>query len=87
MGGTNVRNASYQRCEHPGFPGTSSLCKWRRSGGGQEGVRRGSEGYLGLRRSLLLPLPGRSPGAVGDPCTDITPLLRPFPTEEFNSKK
>eukprot|EP00976_Prorocentrum_cordatum_P116438 1196163-Prorocentrum_minimum.AAC.3 len=26
MRGTNVQNASYQRCEHPGFPGASSVC-------------------------------------------------------------
>eukprot|EP00976_Prorocentrum_cordatum_P066161 1178197-Prorocentrum_minimum.AAC.1 len=24
--GTNVQNASSQRCEHPGFPGASSVC-------------------------------------------------------------
>eukprot|EP00976_Prorocentrum_cordatum_P075151 1181804-Prorocentrum_minimum.AAC.1 len=24
--GTNVQNADYQRCEHPGFPGASSVC-------------------------------------------------------------
>eukprot|EP00959_Pyramimonas_sp_CCMP1952_P471127 9497899-Pyramimonas_sp.AAC.2 len=24
MRGTNIQNASYQRCEHPGFPGESS---------------------------------------------------------------
>eukprot|EP00959_Pyramimonas_sp_CCMP1952_P305117 6385586-Pyramimonas_sp.AAC.1 len=26
MRGTNVQNDSYQRCEHPGFPGASSMC-------------------------------------------------------------
>eukprot|EP00976_Prorocentrum_cordatum_P109162 1194974-Prorocentrum_minimum.AAC.4 len=41
MRGTNAQNASYQRCEHPGFLGASSG-----SGEGQEGVRRGSGGGL-----------------------------------------
>eukprot|EP00976_Prorocentrum_cordatum_P004829 95047-Prorocentrum_minimum.AAC.2 len=27
--GTHVQNASYQRCEHPGFPGASSVCNVR----------------------------------------------------------
>eukprot|EP00959_Pyramimonas_sp_CCMP1952_P051905 1084960-Pyramimonas_sp.AAC.1 len=26
MRGTNVQNASNQHCEHPGFPGASSVC-------------------------------------------------------------
>ena len=26
MRGTNVQNASYQHCEHPGLPGVSSVC-------------------------------------------------------------
>eukprot|EP00976_Prorocentrum_cordatum_P116007 1196099-Prorocentrum_minimum.AAC.2 len=26
MKGTKVQNANYQRCEHPGFPGASSVC-------------------------------------------------------------
>eukprot|EP00976_Prorocentrum_cordatum_P081965 1184622-Prorocentrum_minimum.AAC.2 len=29
MRGTNVQNASYQRCEHPGFPRASSGCNVR----------------------------------------------------------
>eukprot|EP00976_Prorocentrum_cordatum_P083648 1185329-Prorocentrum_minimum.AAC.1 len=33
MRGTNIQNASYQRCEHPGFPGASSA-----STGGPQGV-------------------------------------------------
>eukprot|EP00976_Prorocentrum_cordatum_P108594 1194872-Prorocentrum_minimum.AAC.4 len=27
--GTNIQNATYQRCEHPGLPGASSVCKVR----------------------------------------------------------
>eukprot|EP00976_Prorocentrum_cordatum_P082527 1184845-Prorocentrum_minimum.AAC.7 len=48
MRGTIVQNASYQRCEHPGFPGASSVCivlvPWTNPSParGQEGVRRGS---------------------------------------------
>eukprot|EP00959_Pyramimonas_sp_CCMP1952_P059121 1234799-Pyramimonas_sp.AAC.1 len=29
MRGTNVQNTSHQRCEHPGFPGASSVCNVR----------------------------------------------------------
>eukprot|EP00959_Pyramimonas_sp_CCMP1952_P437244 9154795-Pyramimonas_sp.AAC.1 len=46
MRGTNIQNAGYQRCEHPGFPGACSVCNvlvpWAnpsQSLRGQRGVR------------------------------------------------
>eukprot|EP00959_Pyramimonas_sp_CCMP1952_P462019 9482552-Pyramimonas_sp.AAC.1 len=45
MRGTNVRNASYQCFEHPGFPGARGPHGVRiGSAGGPQGVRRGSAG-------------------------------------------
>eukprot|EP00976_Prorocentrum_cordatum_P024241 493798-Prorocentrum_minimum.AAC.1 len=41
--GTNVQNASYQCCEHPGFPGARVR---RGSGGGQDHVGSGSRSVL-----------------------------------------
>eukprot|EP00976_Prorocentrum_cordatum_P001213 24352-Prorocentrum_minimum.AAC.1 len=35
--GKKVQNASYQRCEHPGFPARNM----RERGGGGEGARKG----------------------------------------------
>eukprot|EP00959_Pyramimonas_sp_CCMP1952_P296638 6205519-Pyramimonas_sp.AAC.1 len=42
MRGANVQNTGvtgylYQRCEHPGFPGASSVCNVLVPGGGLEG--------------------------------------------------
>eukprot|EP00976_Prorocentrum_cordatum_P105979 1194365-Prorocentrum_minimum.AAC.3 len=54
MRGTNVQIASYQRCEHPGFPGASSVCNIRvpwtnpspvRSTGVYCGTARGPLGF------------------------------------------
>eukprot|EP00959_Pyramimonas_sp_CCMP1952_P474745 9503830-Pyramimonas_sp.AAC.9 len=53
MRGTNVQNARYQRCEHPGFPGDSSVCNvlvsWTNPSprGGSEGVGE-SEGVASV---------------------------------------
>eukprot|EP00959_Pyramimonas_sp_CCMP1952_P040880 854917-Pyramimonas_sp.AAC.1 len=44
MSGTNVQNASRQRCEHPGFPGASDA-----SGGGDDKGRANNDlGPLGI---------------------------------------
>eukprot|EP00959_Pyramimonas_sp_CCMP1952_P334674 7008420-Pyramimonas_sp.AAC.1 len=66
MRGTNVQNASCQRCEHPGFLGASSVCNVRvprtypspvRSAGVQRSRGRSRRVLLwGARRVLLLSL-------------------------------
>eukprot|EP00976_Prorocentrum_cordatum_P099044 1191665-Prorocentrum_minimum.AAC.1 len=51
--GTKVQNASYQRCEHPGFRRGSAGAQekvWRGSGGGLQGLRR--RRLEGLRRGF-----------------------------------
>eukprot|EP00976_Prorocentrum_cordatum_P078895 1183315-Prorocentrum_minimum.AAC.4 len=57
--GTNVQNASYQRCEHLGFPGASSVCNVRipwtnpspvRSTGVQCGTAKGPTVRISLLR-------------------------------------
>eukprot|EP00976_Prorocentrum_cordatum_P084696 1185773-Prorocentrum_minimum.AAC.1 len=59
MRGTKVRNASCQRCEHPGFPGARSVCNvlvpWTnpspaRGTGVHCGTAKGPLGFQGVRR-------------------------------------
>eukprot|EP00959_Pyramimonas_sp_CCMP1952_P085876 1796342-Pyramimonas_sp.AAC.1 len=54
MRGTDVQNGSYQRCEHPGLPGASSVCNvwvpWTnpshvRGTGVQHGTAKGPFGF------------------------------------------
>eukprot|EP00959_Pyramimonas_sp_CCMP1952_P031018 650662-Pyramimonas_sp.AAC.1 len=58
MRGTNVQNASYQRCKHPGFPGASSVCNVRVPWTNPIGIKGKSLGWeceysLGIKEESL----------------------------------